>query len=102
MVPLEQYVGIYQILDKCFKGNFITYMFAKIYLYFECFTAENGLEESFSKLWLMMCQFQDTKPRTLLAFVFGKQKLLLRISICFSLTMDNMNLLHSFILELNR
>lgn len=71
-------------------------------LYDQWFTVENGKGERFCKLWLMMCPYRDIKPRTLLAFVFGKQKLLLRTSIYFSLMMDNMNPLLSFTLVLNR
>lgn len=49
-----------------------------------------------------MYQFQDTKPRILLVFACGKQKHVLMILTFSNSMMGSMNLLHSFILELNR
>jgi len=54
------------------------------------------------KLLLMTCQSRDMAQRTQSVSVSGKQKLELRILIFFSSTKENMNWLHSFILELNR
>ena len=67
-----------------------------------CITAEIGLVERWCKLWLMMCQFQDTKLRTPLVFASGKQKLALRILTYSNLMIHNTNLLQNFILVLNR
>lgn len=54
------------------------------------------------KLLHMMCQFLDTKPRTLTVFVSGMPKLLPRTLTYFSSMMDSTNLLHFFIPGLNR
>lgn len=68
----------------------------------EYLAEENGLVERSYRLLHMMYQFQDTELKTLIVFVSGMPKPALRISTYFSLMMDSMNLLHSFILGLSR